>query len=285
MYHGVESALAESFRRTLKYSAKHFEIVPLEEIVAQALGLRRKRVGLVALTFDDGLRNNYTVAYPILRELRLPATFFVCPGLIGGTRTIWTYDVQSFMKRVKPEDRKQFYRMAGVEEGEGIDSIISWMKSLPVVQREEVEGQIRTLTPDFHFTEEEHEKFDLMNWDELKALDPSIVSIGSHSLSHADLPHVDAERLEAELAISQAELQARLERPICDFAYPNGSYNDAVVSIVRRFYRSAVTVNHGGIGPGNDVFTLERIGADFDLPRFSWWLAIHAGQGHRCQAL
>ena len=44
---------------------------------------RRHARAQVALTFDDGLRNNVEVAYPLLHRLGLPATFFVCPGLIG----------------------------------------------------------------------------------------------------------------------------------------------------------------------------------------------------------
>lgn len=39
--------------------------------------------GLAALTFDDGMENNHTVALPILREYGIPATVYVTTGLIG----------------------------------------------------------------------------------------------------------------------------------------------------------------------------------------------------------
>ena len=41
--------------------------------------------GFYALTFDDGAASDYTIAFPILRELGLRATFFVVPTLVGTT--------------------------------------------------------------------------------------------------------------------------------------------------------------------------------------------------------
>jgi peptidoglycan/xylan/chitin deacetylase (PgdA/CDA1 family) len=278
MYHGVHSRQAANFESQLRFLIQYFEVVALEEIVSQALGNSRRRVGLVALTFDDGLRNNYTIAYPILRSLGLPATFYVCPGMIGGPRSLWTYEVRTRLARVKPEDRKKFSEWASYQGGNDIDAIVAWMKSIPVPVRERVEEEIRGLTPDFRFSEEEHERFDLMNWAELAALDPTIATIGSHGLSHADLTQVDPDRLEEELSASRRTLEVRLGRPICHFSYPNGSYNETVLRQVRKSYQSAVTVNWGGIGPGDDAFTLKRIETDFDLPSFAWRLARHAGR-------
>ena len=47
--------------------------------------------GLVAVTFDDGYRDNFTEALPILEESRIAATFFVATGLIGSGHTIARY--------------------------------------------------------------------------------------------------------------------------------------------------------------------------------------------------
>ena len=73
------SAKFESF---CEFFRTHFEIVRLSEQVA---GCREGRFmgGTLSITFDDGYRDNFEVAAPMLRRLGLPAAFFITTGFIG----------------------------------------------------------------------------------------------------------------------------------------------------------------------------------------------------------
>lgn len=73
------SAKFEAFCR---FFQKHFRVVRLSD---QLAGCREERGmgGTLSITFDDGYRDNYEVAAPILRRLGLPAAFFVATGFIG----------------------------------------------------------------------------------------------------------------------------------------------------------------------------------------------------------
>jgi peptidoglycan/xylan/chitin deacetylase (PgdA/CDA1 family) len=94
-YHGVgESRLREDpgllqvsprrFRTQIELLlAAGFSFVTLAELAARANG-GVPEPGLAAVTFDDGMRNNHTVALPILREYGIPATVYVTIGFIGG---------------------------------------------------------------------------------------------------------------------------------------------------------------------------------------------------------
>lgn len=64
-----------AFREQMAWLADHAQVVPLAQAVDIADG--------VAITFDDGYRDNYTEAAPVLAELRLPATVFAVPGRMG----------------------------------------------------------------------------------------------------------------------------------------------------------------------------------------------------------
>src|SRR5215468_4040163 len=79
--HVVQEAEAEPLADVIRLLRRSFSLVSLDEMLS-ALRVGRCR-NLVTLTFDDGLRNQMTVAYDVLSGLRAPATFYVCPALVG----------------------------------------------------------------------------------------------------------------------------------------------------------------------------------------------------------
>lgn len=97
-FHRVNDQLAEDgltcgsekFTEFCEFFREHFSVVPLPEQIA---GCRAGKDlgGTLSITFDDGYRDNFEVAAPILRRLGLPATFFVTTGFIG-SRTVAPWD-------------------------------------------------------------------------------------------------------------------------------------------------------------------------------------------------
>lgn len=98
-YHGVaDSRLRDDlsllqvsparFRRHLELLlAAGFEFVTMAEL-ARSAGGDSPEPGLAVITFDDGMRNNRTIALPILSEYGIPATVYVTIGFIDG-RSPW----------------------------------------------------------------------------------------------------------------------------------------------------------------------------------------------------
>ena len=88
-YHGVgpQDTPPEHFDWQLRMLRDEFEVVSAPELVDRLI---EGRIGgdEVCLTFDDGVRNHYTQAWPLLAEHRIPATFFVCPGLVDSGKWI-----------------------------------------------------------------------------------------------------------------------------------------------------------------------------------------------------
>jgi peptidoglycan/xylan/chitin deacetylase (PgdA/CDA1 family) len=240
MYHGTPRRDAGLLERQLAWLRRRFRILRLEDLV----GLGPDCSPCIALTFDDGLRSNVQVAYPVLKKLGLPATFFVCPGLIDRAAWLWNHEA------------RQRLRYAG-EAAE----VVEWMKTLPSRLRQEVEARLRQVTPGFSPSRAERADFDLATWDELRSLDPRIVSIGSHTLTHPILPLSPPQELEAEVAESRRRIEAELQRPAELFAYPNGAYDETVRDCVRRHYRIAVAVEERPLTPASDPYLLPRVSA------------------------
>jgi peptidoglycan/xylan/chitin deacetylase (PgdA/CDA1 family) len=226
--HGTPRATAERLERQLRYLRRAFRIVPLAAYAA-SIGAPRKpgRRRWAALVFDDGLRSNVTVAYPMLRALGVPAAFFVCPGLIEERRWLWTHEVRR---------RLQFAGRAP----EAIEALVERMKRHDYPRRLRVEAALRRATPGFVPSEADREAFDLADWDELRTLDPSLVTVGSHSMTHPILPSLDGAGIESELRDSRRLIEARLARPAEFFSYPNGDVDERTLASVRRHYRAAV---------------------------------------------
>ena len=256
MYHGTPPADAAALERQLRIVGLAFPVVPLEDI---ASGRNKNGRARVALTFDDGLRNNVTVAYPILRKLRLTATFFVCPGLIERGTWLWNHEARERLKSLSdPALAELASAVGGPAE---VEAFVEWMKTLRLAARQRVEEAIRAATPRFSPSREQREQFDLAGWKDLETMDPRVVTIGSHTMSHPILTSLTAEETEAETRESRVALEERLQRPVTMFCYPNGDLNDGVVDSARRYYCSAVTVDPGTVNRNADPHLLPRYAA------------------------
>lgn len=77
-----------------------------------------------------------------------------------------------------------------------------------------------------------------MTLDQLKELVANGWEIGSHTLSHSSLPHVDPNFAEVEIVESKKRLEA-MGFKINAFAYPYGRFNEKIVEIVSKNYEWA----------------------------------------------
>jgi peptidoglycan/xylan/chitin deacetylase (PgdA/CDA1 family) len=99
----------------------------------------------------------------------------------------------------------------------------------------------------------------LLTWDEVRQAPPE-VHFGSHGVNHPLLSLVSPAVARQELVISREAIEFYTGRPCVHFAYPNGSFNIEVASLVRNCnYSSAVTTIAGLNRPGDEMLTLRRI--------------------------
>jgi len=100
----------------------------------------------------------------------------------------------------------------------------------------------------------------LMSEEELRALDRAGIAIGSHTLTHPQLPGLSRPKLTREVADSRCALEQAIGRPVRHFAYPYGAYDEPAKEAVREAgYASAVTTRSGFNAPGADLLELRRI--------------------------
>ncbi|MEH6593388.1 MAG: polysaccharide deacetylase family protein [Halioglobus sp.] len=98
LYHHVSDTTPAStsispavFEQHLKYLADGYNVLPLEQIMSQLTAGKTLPERTVAITFDDGYRNIYANAHPLLSSYGMPYTVFINPPLIGkqGNQLSW----------------------------------------------------------------------------------------------------------------------------------------------------------------------------------------------------
>jgi peptidoglycan/xylan/chitin deacetylase (PgdA/CDA1 family) len=80
---GVTSVSPETFREHMQYLAEHHQVLPLKEVIETLQNKQPLSDKAVVITFDDGYKNIYNNAHPILKEFSFPYTIFINPPLIG----------------------------------------------------------------------------------------------------------------------------------------------------------------------------------------------------------
>lgn len=270
MFHGIGSAPQEIsvFRSQLEFLNRYFRVVPIDQF-ADCVRVNKSGPPRVVLTFDDGLRNNLLNAYPILKASNTPATFFVCPGLVGTGRWLWNHEVTARLNRLPLDTRVRLARRIGLGTAD-IYSTTSRMKRTIFGERIKLEHAIRELTPRFVPTSFERDAYDLMDWTELKSLDPKLITIGGHSMHHEILPQLSPEHLEYEIAECRARLESELQRRVRHFCYPNGAYNNNVRNCVGRHFETAVTTVEDWVSPNASPLELPRIPIAANWQDLAW---------------
>lgn len=265
--HGTPRRRAAELARQLAYLKRAFRVVPLSEVV-QRLELGSSVDGLVALTFDDGLRNQVEIAYPLLERYELPATFFICPQLIDERAWLWTQEARLRFSFLEPDEQRSLARSLGAPAG--LEPFIDWMKRLKYPSRVAVERTLRVMTPYFAADWRDREDCDPASWDELRRMSRALVSFGSHTLTHPMLRSLRLEQLQEEVRDSRRLLEERLGRAAEFFAYPDDEHHAAAREFVRAYYRAAFVCSRQCVEPGVEPYLMPRLA----LPRGALRLAL-----------
>ena len=263
----------ERLDRCLTELGKRYTFVSLDEVAEVLAGVRKPRPYSLALTLDDGYRNQFQLAAPILAKHGAPATIYIVPGHIDSREPFWydrlDYALQSAAAddrgsaeetvRVAPERRgtlrEEYRRLRERLRVESADDVAfnARMHELAADAEKSSGRALRTII-------ERDEWSALAQWSELDRIDASLVTVGSHTVDHVRLAHVEPAVAEDQLRRSKAQIEGHLGRPCVHFCYPDGSHNDVVADIVRACgYRTATTVEEGINPVGTDLMKIRRM--------------------------
>jgi len=276
--------------RQLLYLRRHYRILPLEAALeelyngksqAQKQCIRDRRLPLV-LTFDDGYRDNYTYAFPLARQLKIPITIFLIPDYIDSGACFWWLAANSLVRHAQacevtidgityhlgPHDHPESIREEQRTLAHAIDMRLRSAKS--VKEREAFLARVRedlAVPPNLR----EEEAAQPVTWAEVKEMEESgWVTFGAHTLHHPVLAELeDPVEVRREIEECRGVLEQQLDHPVYTFAYPIGKPqhigDEGLCAVKAVGYKWALTTIEGINTPSTDPYLLRRLPGDIDL--------------------
>jgi peptidoglycan/xylan/chitin deacetylase (PgdA/CDA1 family) len=258
------------FEHHLDCIGRHFAFVSVEEIGARLASGIPFTKPVAAVTFDDGYRDVYEQAFPVLQRKGIPATVFVVSDLVG--QPFWQvhdrlYHLISKAFAIWSDPRRKLIGLLATL-GVPAESIIrhpestrSAQHAVSVLLPELAMADVRRLMDGIEASVGNGfaEMPQTLTWPMLHEMRAAGWTIGSHTRSHVSLPAESPDTIADELEGSRAALEQHLGAPVTHFAYPGGQFTAAVVDAVARAgYEFAYTAcTHGD--NRNPALTIERL--------------------------
>jgi peptidoglycan/xylan/chitin deacetylase (PgdA/CDA1 family) len=224
---GLWSADAEAFTDQIRFCKSQLDLITPDDIprvVANGSG----RYALI--TFDDGYRDNYETAFPILKAEGVPATFFVATGFVDNPQVPW-WDETAWMVRTSRQDRVELpeWIPAAIsfdepDREQAVRTLLRAYKAMPA------ESNGRYLDAVADATRSGRCGTDVgrglwMTWDMLREMRAAGMIVAGHSVTHPILARAPIERQREEILGCGTRLAEEIGEPMRYFSYPVGGPN------------------------------------------------------------
>jgi peptidoglycan/xylan/chitin deacetylase (PgdA/CDA1 family) len=222
----VADATPRQFRRRLEMLARIGTPIGMPELLRWLDGAALPP-NPVMITFDDGYRSCHDVALPILRELGIPATFFIATSFVTDRRLYWWERIALALNIARrPRTRLSYPMPLEVDAADpaALPLLDNLIKNTWGIDIERFLVQLYdALDVEWSVAiETEHADRLIMTWDQVRALERAGMCIESHTRYHHVLETLDDDALRDELGSSRNDLERELGHPVHAIAYPVG---------------------------------------------------------------
>ena len=260
-----------AFEAHARYLSANYAVLPMPEVVDRLRADSPLPANCVVITFDDGYADNLDAARTLHRH-GICGTFFITAGCMADGAPFWPAEIRSLIGAMSApvlelavnDQRLRIPVGSADERRAAVKTLNKLFKSNPIPVREQLREQVReaanrTLMPS-----------PMLRWDQIAEMHRLGMTIGSHTMTHPNLPSAGLEATSQELTGSKARLERELGVPVTMFSYPNGGAERYMTEAVQRAvrdsgYSAAATSRNAFAGRHSDLFALERIEVEEEL--------------------
>jgi peptidoglycan/xylan/chitin deacetylase (PgdA/CDA1 family)/CelD/BcsL family acetyltransferase involved in cellulose biosynthesis len=260
------------FEAHMRYLARHYRVVSMGEVSRRLEGDSREMV--VGVTFDDGYRDNYEHAFPILKRYNIPATVFLTTGSLDSGEPLWFEAMAEAIKQSGQEYLdlefdipRRFWLRTQAERLETNGQLFALLRELNDTERRTRLDEIvaRLGTP-----KQCERRGKMLSWDQVRLMKANGIDFGGHTVTHPFLSKLTPGEAAWEVTECKRRVEQEIQSEVDLFAYPNGREEDFASSskdVLRHAgYRAAVTTIWGMNYSSTDPMELRRGGPWEDDP-------------------
>jgi peptidoglycan/xylan/chitin deacetylase (PgdA/CDA1 family) len=253
------------FDKCIKYISKNFHVVLLEDMVLNKHELKGSK-NYATIVFDDGYKDNFQYALPILEKYKVKASFYIVTDCIDKNIPTWTHLVDHAFLNTNhdkidmsfnflPEELRVSRLKDKTLRVNYVRKLKPALKKIRHSERMLVMDRILGAFNDIQFPSL------MMNWDEIKQLRSAGHYIGSHTVTHCMLGTMNnVEAIQMELTSSGEKIMQNLGYFPLTISYPVGSYNATTIEQSKLAgYKIGLAVKQEVYDPIQDI--------DFEIPR------------------
>ncbi|NNE66287.1 MAG: polysaccharide deacetylase family protein [Pyrinomonadaceae bacterium] len=267
----------EELQEHLSYLKKNTNVVSLDDAVQMISEESDLPENPVAITIDDGYRDAYDIAFPLLGKYKLPATLYVITNFLNREIWLWT-DLMRFI--FSTTSKTEFESDIGngkfhvelLDDDSRIDAAALVNSHLKKVSDETKNEAIRQFADDLgvEVPSVPPSGYEAIDWEQAREMDRAGLTIECHTVNHPILTKIPGEELERELSESKKMISRELGRECRHFCYPNGVFDSKIRDAVERAgFESAVSTRYGFCKPGDDRYQLKRIDSQPKIANFA----------------
>ena len=254
IFNGILEISQDRFEFTINYLKWHnYDFISLDELPERLKSKSNRKFAII--TFDDGYKDNYTIAYPILKKYNIPFTIYLSTSFPDGMAIIWWYMLEEIIINNSSisfsyDGMEYNYSTLEMADKERVfDLIRSFIiDSTPLVMQSKIKSVLSSYIPDMYAKTKEL----ALSWEEVKSLseDP-MVTIGNHTVNHYAMTVLSKEESISEILTAQEIIKEKIGITTKHFAYPFGSRKEVnyasveILNIIR--YSTATTTIPGNI--------------------------------------
>jgi peptidoglycan/xylan/chitin deacetylase (PgdA/CDA1 family) len=257
----------------LQMRALGYEFISLDQLHT-LLVTGEKTTKKIVLTLDDGYKDNFTHAYPIIQKLNVPIAIYVTTAFPDKTARLWWYVLEDLILAHDHITLSSGERYPCATMDEKIDTFLALRSTILTFKSHQFSDKVDELLKNYTLNWEAQCEKLCMNWEEIATLanDP-LVTIGGHTQNHFAFNALSSEEILEEIQHANEAIQARTGKKITHFAYPFGSREEVSAdkfALVKTLgFKTVTTTRKGNIFPqhAHHLECLPRVMLmeDFDL--------------------
>ena len=220
----------------------------------------------IVFTFDDGYKDNYDLAYPILKKYNIPFTIYITTSFPENTAVLWWYVIEDLIMENDEILLSNNEKYTCQTQEQKVDTFLNIRKKIISLDPEILLERLESLLTNYEINWIKKCNELALSWSQIEELSrDNLVTIAGHTMNHYPLNRLSESKIRIEIEQANKLIETKIGKLVNHIAYSFGGrseINQREINVVKGLgLKTAVTTRNGNIYPEHKNFleSLPRI--------------------------